>query len=137
MNGRISISRWTSNKAPFNGIRITVVDEKSGTHFIEVDVSPENFANALFAMSEQECEFELRGMDNVGKTREQKTVPIIFPTDDLFVATNPERDRVLDRHLRDEEVDGWIALRHTISRRHGVKCSDTAHMVNVTFVRFV
>ena len=72
MKGKITISRVSSSDRD-DYVWISVVDEKSGEHFVEVEMGLLEFANALTGYGFVDCEFVLRGTDKVGMIRETKT----------------------------------------------------------------
>lgn len=129
MKGKISIS------APFGSdcdyINIEVVDELSGTEFVEIHVKYADFAQALTGRGRIDCDFELRAA-HVGKTREIKT-------ESVFVSKfgNNQASATRDA-LKPFEVDGWTGYDQDAMNHH--RCTgytkDGAYYT-VTFTRFV
>jgi len=125
MNGNLTISRTTSNTG--HTIRIRIEDDSSGIVFLETEVSLENFALALTSLGYVDCEYELYGLDNIGKKLETKTE--IVPLDNPYRATDEARELA----LKPFEIDGWKARQSDIKNHHRYN-EDT---VSVTFSRFV
>lgn len=126
MKGQITISRTTSSKTG-NTIRISIEDDSSSVTFLEVLMSLEDFALALTGQGYIDCNFELQGIQNVGKIRETKTELVSLANP--FRATDEER---LDA-LKPFEVDGWTARFQDIENHHRYQ----KDAVSVTFSRFV
>ena len=104
MNGKLTISRWTSNVEPYSGIRIEVTDQLSGITFMCADIKQADFADALTGLSFVPCGFELRFVENVGKRVETKDVKI-------EVTKHPSNysDEEALKIIAEYEVDGWTS----------------------------
>lgn len=79
MQGNITISRidnWKSESV----IQIRIQDKLSRSTFVDAIVSMQDFAMALSGMSHQPIEFEVDGLDKVGRLKE--TMPLEFPIGD-------------------------------------------------------
>ena len=137
MKGRISISRWSANFEPFEGVRIEITDEASVVHFLEVNMDVTEFARALMGLGEQNCEFKLRGIDVVGKRREHKQLLIDVPAGVVMRRDVKGAEEVLAAH----EVDGWIAPEpEALFNWHRVVHRDLAndvYKVQANFIRYV
>lgn len=136
MKGRISIGCWNSNTPPYSGVRIEVIDEASRVHFLRVEMTPEQFAMAVFGRAEQKCEFELVGADTIGKKLEAKEEIVSFDGDD-FNARDVEAAK---RALKQHEVDGWIGRERDLFNHHNVQYRDPAtgrYKMKVAFHRYV
>jgi hypothetical protein len=134
--GRISIGMWSSNVPPYSGVRIEVIDDKSRAHFLRLQMTPEQFANALFGRAEQECEFDLAGIANVGKLLETKE-QIVEISYDVYSSRD---EALVDEALAKYEVDGWVARTQDATNHHRLVshniASDTVK-VKVSFHRYV
>lgn len=76
LKGNITISRIDNWKdKPVMQIRIQ--DALSRSTFVEAIVTMEDFAMAVTGMSHQKIEFEVDGLDKVGRLKE--TMPLEFP----------------------------------------------------------
>lgn len=126
LEGKLSISRTRSNRDDESCISITVTDELSRTRFLKIEISPEEFANAITNLGERPCMFELSA-GLVGKRREHKTV--VVPLKDPFKATADERLAAIAEY----EVDGWIGYKPDANNHHNY--SDKG--VRVGFVRYI
>jgi hypothetical protein len=124
MKGKITISRWHSNQDG-DGMSIEVWDEVSGVSFLEVEMTPHDFALALTGLARQECTFELRGVQNIGKVREQKTV--------IIEVTGGVRENEKAALLAPFEVDGWKGYAGDLGNSH----HRVGNGYRVSFSRFV
>lgn len=97
MNGKISISRNSNNE-----INICIEDKMSGARFIDVKMTPENFALAITNLSSLNCDFELRGLSVVGKKLEVKKE--LLDAKDLSCSNYAEKILEL---VKPYEIDGW------------------------------
>lgn len=64
IDATISISRDSNDI-----IRISVRDETSVNRFLEMELSPHDFAMAVTGLSEIKCNAVVRGLENVGKLK--------------------------------------------------------------------
>lgn len=132
LKGKISIGRYTSNKAP-DICWITISDEVSGTQFLEIQLTPENLGLALTGLSSLDCQFDLRGSERVGKQREQKTE---------VVTIYPPKNAKVHQALREASklflADGWLPMINDNSRYEPIEqVSEREWSYRVTFVRWV
>jgi len=112
-------------------ICIQVVDESSGTRFVEVKLTPETLANALTGMAMQECEFKTRDLNRIGLKRETKTEGVQRPK----ISRNYESAKTeIANLLSPFEVDGWVATRDDAYNNHRWTAGDK---VSVGFTRYV
>lgn len=131
--GKITISRWTSNKEPCHGVRITVEDATSKVEFLEVSLTMEQFALAVTGIGCVPCAIDLRGIENVGKQRETKTEQVFIPDHDLS-----ERDKIAVAAVMKHEVDGWRARREDATNHHNYAGRvEGGTLQRVHFSRFV
>lgn len=126
--GSITIGRVTSTHGdPY--IQVSVQDETSRHHFIELTMSMEAFAMALTGMGAQPLTFDLRGVDYVGKRREIK---------DELVPRPPSVERTRQSEaaaivLAPFETDGWVGRADDLWNHHkAVGCQQ-----RVLFTRYV
>lgn len=88
LRGNITISRidnWKDNPV----VQIRIQDALSRSTFVEAIVTMEDFAMAVTGMSHQSIEFEVDGLDKVGKLKEM--MPLEFP----LHGDSPENGAVL------------------------------------------
>lgn len=124
MNGHITIGRTGYKEG--EAIHIRLEDDSSHIAFLDVYLSLEDFAKTL-TNSYMDCEYELRGIQNVGKKLETKTENV--PLNDPYMTTDEARLEA----LKPFEVDGWKARESDISNHHRYQKDS----ISVTFSRFV
>lgn len=120
MKGKITICRTEGQKGSW--MSLTVVDEASGVQFVDIKIEMEAFAYLLSGLARQECEFELRNAENVGKKKWSKTVQVPLPD-----ATGKEEFiKEVKRSLEDGNflVGGW--------RVNDYECESNSHRKNYT-----
>lgn len=130
MDGKITISKTTDNRNN-KQIRITIEDDTSSINFFEGRMSLENFMEALTGLGFVDIEFAVRGLENIGKTRERKTVEINLGKTDY----DGLKELALSE-ARKLESDGWVCdgyfgSQSSFYRKNG----DTICRAN--FVRYV
>lgn len=113
MKGHISIGKVTVCGTGEQYMKITVEDELSGIEFLSADMSLEDFAKALTGQGFMPTEYELRGLENIGKECQHKTV--LMPHS--FDASDEDIDEAIGKH----EVDGWIGHREDYKNHHNWK----------------
>lgn len=135
MKGKISIGKVTCCGRPEEDyISITVEDELSSINFLEVKMDLESFAKALMGLGNVPVEFELRGLDRVGKRYEYKTEQVYVPNDH----TGFTSDDLIDKAVSKKETDGWIGSRRDCKNQHNmVDCDKEGVTYNVHFCRWV
>lgn len=126
--GRISISRITGGDE--DKIHIEIRENRSGVQFLDIEMGVAEFGYAVTGLSGQNCKFELRQLEHVGKLRECKQVCVPF---EVCYANEPERSRLAKKALAPYEVDGWSGYKDDLFNMH----RHTKDGFNVTFVRFV
>jgi hypothetical protein len=113
MKFQLRISHYTSNKPPYRGVTLEVIDELSGTHFLQLELTHEQLGRVLGSMG-VECEGEVRGLDRVGMKREIErfTIPKVkgMSYDKKTVR------KYLEKNAKPHEVDGWkVDVDHAMS----------------------
>ena len=129
MQGKISINRRYSNQKVNPDIIISVVDESSSVHFLEIVVEPEIFGLVVTGESYKECEFELANIERIGKKHEHKTEEISLP-DNYFTFRKNNEDGV-KQYLAQFEVDGWMASTYDFMNSNRIK-----HSTNTIIIGF-
>jgi hypothetical protein len=111
--GKFSLSKFSGSS---EGIRICIDDAGTGAEIIEVILTLEDFAQALFNRPFMHCEFELR--ENaallIGKKLETKTEVIKIPRDCPITIEN----LVFRQALRPHEHGGWIPRMEDFGNHH-------------------
>lgn len=129
LNGRITISRVISNQEISDTINIKFIDENSGSHFMEVTMTPETLALALTGLGHLPCNIELRGLDVLGKTRDMKYEKVIVHS------AHASYEEIMEA-AKELEVDGWkCGLQETTQRK--VSDRNGEYSIVVHFWRYV
>lgn len=126
--GDLTICAYQGGKRG-RGVSVKLRDELSGCEIINIDISMEEFAQALFGLGYRPCEFEAR-VENLGKTRETKSERIKPPE----IKDWKRREKIAADALKPYEVDGWSGSTDDILNHHRWN-SDGTHTVG--FVRWV
>lgn len=130
MKGKITISRVQCSHED-DYICIQIVDESSGTRFVEVKIAPETLTNVLTGLASQECEFKTRDLSRIGLKRETKTESVQRPK---MCRDSESAKTEIANLLLSFEVDGWIANQDDAYNNH--RWSDD-NKVRVGFTRYV
>jgi len=99
---RLTISRYQGDGG---GIHIRVKDEEAGIEFLDLEVSLEEFANALTGMGMVPANMEVRGIENVGKRIERMTFTFPLPE----YTTYKDRKRIAAQVAQEVAPEGWTA----------------------------
>lgn len=97
--GNISISRDSRDK-----INIRIEDDVSGIRFIDVQMTLEDFAFAITGLSCQAVKGEVRGLENVGKTKVRESRSTL-QVEELKYKSRQEITEWLKSNCQEE---GWI-----------------------------
>lgn len=100
LQGTLSISKVHASHEP-NYVSLTVTDTLSGCEMVEVKISLEEFASALFSMANRPCEVEFNDSGPIGLKREYKTEVVFVPGD------WNDRKKNAKRAVKKFETDGW------------------------------
>lgn len=130
MDGKITISKTTSNRNK-KEIRIAIEDDASSINFVEARMSLENFAEALTGLGFVDIDFTVRGLENIGKTRERKTVEINLGKTDY----DGLKELALSE-ARKIESDGWVCDGY-FSNQDSFRYKDGNTICRAGFVRYV
>jgi len=114
MKGRISINKVTCQAPEKDYVIIELEDELSSVEFVQARMSLETFGRALFGLSSLPVEFELRGLDKVGKKLENKIEEVFIPCETELYATDKEIRQAIKKY----EVDGWIGRDENAKNHH-------------------
>jgi hypothetical protein len=105
MKGSIAISRFVNYDGKYP-IRITVEDDDAVINFVEINMTLEDFANALMGSGMMDCEIVVRNLENVGKKREQDTIIFEMPKSDHLVYGD-DRKEIAKKLAQDACPNGW------------------------------
>lgn len=131
LKGHISITRPQGHSDDY--INIKIVDRLSGIRFVECNMSLANFALALTGHGHVDCTFIPRGLDGIGKTRENKVERVFVPK----VGYGKDTE-IVCAALAEHEVDGWKARSGDATNHHRIgERTDKGYFVSVNFSRLV
>lgn len=115
MNGFISISRVCGGGSGAT-IAISIEDKTSGIEFCRVEMSPEDFGNAVTGLASQDCKIETRALQFVGMKRERKVETVTTIWSEWEPTKREEALRESCKHL---EVDGWMCSPYSAVNSRG------------------
>jgi len=128
LKGNLTIGKVYCSKGD-NYVSIRIEDEKSSIQFLEIDISLEGIANAIFGASPTDCEFNLRNTENVGKKREIKSVNVRVP-DNRHLLKEKDWAKLAEPF----EVDGWIGHHDDLDNSKNKNRDGTFRMRMTRFV---
>lgn len=127
IDGRFTISMSE------HGCKISLFDNMSKTHFIDLDIPPEEFCLALRGLARQECKIEVRQLDKVGKTRKMKPLLIKVPKSVKFLDREEYIKSVVDQHAD----EGWEPYVYFGSQDSFIQGEDGHDYANLTQFKWV
>jgi len=132
LKGKITIGRPSYSNGK-EVITIELIDDNSHTHFVEMEVSYENFTKALMGQAHIPCDFQVRNLEVVGMIKEQK--PLIFP-----VAGGYSQKAFAEKVCQAHTDDGWTAStyfgsQNSIRKIAGTEDKYEAHGTQYRFVK--
>lgn len=124
-NGVVSMSRCSRG---FMNIRVR--DSESRGEFLSVRMTMEDFANAITGLAELDIKGEVRGLENVGKTRISESRQALYP--------GTEYDKkVLSEWLKAEkQEEGWIISTY-LGSQSSTKHTPDGTLVNYSVTKYV
>jgi hypothetical protein len=134
LNGTICVSRPQRGDGRAE-IRIELTDATSRVHFLEVSVDPAALMEAITGLGYQPCVFELRGIENVGKTAENTTGKVFVPKCEWKDRESVARSAIDAHELTAQGWFGYVsdACNHHKLTRH----EDGGDWYTVNFHRFI
>lgn len=130
--GHITISRVVSNQEE-DFISIEIEDSISGIPFAKIEMDTKSFGFAITGRSYMDCLFELRGIHNIGLTRETKHIEI-----PVKERKSQYKDEELLKIFSEYEIDGWKGSLYDIKNNNNWKrSSDDSYNVLICFSRYV
>ena len=135
LRGYVRIGKFSTNDDRYptgQGFSITIIDELSGAHICDVNMTIEAFGTAI--NSQADCVFELRPQ-LAGKRHEHKTEVVTISSTVEKIGYDKRRDAhpAIDKLFAPYEIDGWKARREDIWNAHRRK----GNTAEVTFDRYV
>lgn len=133
--GKLTISRWSDNRTQEDSIHLEIEDADSGITFIEVEMTPHEFALALTNFANRPCQYQTRGLQNLGKRCEYRNEIVLVPS-----LTGKVSEAIIRQAVAAHEVDGWTGrdsdcLNSHYRRRDFDTAGHQAYLVH--FNRFV
>jgi hypothetical protein len=86
-------------------IRIEIEDDEAAARFLEIDISLEEFAQAVTGLSIRPCVGVVRGLERVGKKHEHKQFEFEIPSEGKYERDNKEIAR---KAVEKVCPKGWI-----------------------------
>lgn len=134
MKGTFDIAHYMND--PNHRVVIRVEDESSGVLFFELTTNKSDLMEAIMGLSSIDCEYELRGLQYIGKIRQHKSV--VVPLDVSYWDLRGKSEDELRAYLKPFEVDGWMGNTYDMKNtNNGVRNKDGTYAIRVSFVRYV
>ena len=131
MKGRITLTRPYGDGADY--IEIQIEDSSSGILFLSAQIGYADFAKLLTGLGYMPCEFQLRGIENVGKTTERKTLDVYVPLGD-----HASRQQRAEAAVAEFEKNGWTGrISNAMNQHKRVSGDDEGAWYKVTFLRYI
>jgi len=131
MDGKITISMITDSSQDEETVRISLVDVKSKTQFVVVEMSLKDFSLAMLGRGRVDCALNFNNIQNVSKQQETK----------MFSIQADEVGRLSRLKLDEMFIEGWRVdpLSYKNSNNYTLNPPDAAYKftANVLFERFV
>jgi len=105
MKGKITISKSQDNHG-HKDIRISITDDSSNITFFDGRMSLTNFSEALTGLGYVDIDFDVRGLESVGKTVERNTIEIFLGK----VPYSEDRKKLALLESSKLESDGWLSV---------------------------
>lgn len=105
MKGKISISRPSYGDGK-EKININIRDDESGIRFLEIEIGYPEFTQAITGLSSIECDFEVRGLDRIGKKLEIADIEFFVSSKGLY---GSDRKDIARDAAKANTPDGWVA----------------------------
>lgn len=97
MDGKITISMITDSSQDEETVRISLVDVKSKTQFVVVEMSLKDFSLAMLGRGRVDCDLTLNNLENVFTQKQTK----------IFTIQTDKVGRVPSEKLHELSLDGW------------------------------
>lgn len=134
LKGKFSLSRWTGNGEQKHGVSITIEDENSGCNVVEVELTVEDFAQALFGSSYQNCNITVYDVyERFGMFPIRKSIWVEYKS----YERDSEKVREFAKNsVKIHEKDGWNYSSHQLGNSH-YSLRDGSNRYPVTLIKFV
>ena len=127
INAKITISRNSNDR-----ICIRLKDESSSIEFFDGEISLEDFAKAVTGQGFVPCPAEVRGLENVGKSRERKKTSIICP-----LGWASSKDELTEWLIANGGESGWTVDPYLGSQGSIAQEDGNRMRINYSLYRFV
>ncbi len=131
MQGKITISMVTDSQQDEETVRISIVDVKSKTQFVVVEMSLKDFSLAMLGHGSVDCTLNFNNIQNVSNQQERK----------MFSIQADEVGRLSRLKLDEMFIEGWRVdpLSYKNPNNYTLNPPDAAYKftANVLFERFV
>lgn len=135
IQGKISISRWTSGGDQKHGISIDIEDSTTGCKIADLEMTVEEFAHCLFGSSYCNCEMEVYdAYSKVGKFPIRKTVWIEYT---LYGRDPKMLNMFAKESIKEHEIDGWQYNNHQLGNSHYRKKDTNINLYPVFLIKYV
>jgi len=130
LEGNISISKPICYGV--SRMNIEIQDENSDIKFLELSLSLEDFTRAITGQACIPIEFEIRGLDNVGKIKEQKELVFEMPK------SNYGEQRIIDalKYASLAAEPGW-SVNNYFSSQNSFFQKDDKYYARTTQYRYM
>lgn len=121
----------TINRASNGLVYIRLNDEASHIEFVDVAMTPHDFAEAVMGLAMQPVEGEVRGLENVGKNKIYEKRSIVCPLD-----THKTSELVEWLRLNAQE-EGWILDTYLGSQTSVGPYKEGGRRLNYAVIKYV
>lgn len=131
MDGKITISMITDSSQDEETVRTSLVDVKSKTQFVVVEMSLKDFSLAMLGRGRVDCDLTLNNLENVFTQKQTK----------IFTIQTDKVGRVPSEKLHELSLDGWrvVLSSYTNPKNYILNPVSAAYTftANVEFERYV
>ena len=130
MKGELTISRPSFGDGR-KKITISIKDSDSRNTFVELEIDYDKFAACLTGLSYQEVDFDVRGLDLIGKTKETKTFIFKIPRANYMM----DKQEVID--IGEGEIpEGWRMSKY-FNSQNSFFVEDDIYYARTSIYRYV
>ena len=135
LEGAVCINNVTSNRSRERMVRISVDDVVSGVRVIEIAMSLEDFASALFARGDMAATYTVypRALSLLGMRSENKVVVVPLGESSPYKLSDVDLAAILAPY----ETDGWVARAEDAENHHNQSKKGGSWHARVAFFRHV
>ena len=121
-----------------NCIKISIQDENSRCHFIEVEIGLAEFAQALTGLGSTPVKMEVRNLECVGLVREREGARVVISNNRIQeLGFNKHKRFDLEKLLADHyQREGWI-LNNYLGSQDSISFNGETVILDFSYHRFV